>query len=89
MKPVSQIFALVIDQIPEFRKEKDYYQKMEKSLIDKNIDLEKRSIKIKTDKQRQTENIIFYDIRRFSENKKNNTNEITKWFKIQNNIDIK
>ena len=83
MKPVCQIFALVIEQLPGFRKEKDYYQKMEKSLIDKKIDLEKRTTKIRTDKQRLTENIIFYDIRRFSENKKNNTNEITKWFKIQ------
>ena len=41
MKPVCQIFALVIEQIPGFRKEKDYYQKMEKSLTDKKMDFGK------------------------------------------------
>ena len=83
MKPVSQIFALVIEQIPGYKKEKNHYQKMETSLIDKGLSLENRTDRIRKERQKEAENIIFYDIRRFSENKMNKTNEITKYFQIK------
>ena len=80
MKPVCQIFALSIEEIKGFSHGKDYYDKKILSLKNKKITQEKIDDTIRKEKQKETENLLFYDIKRFNENKKANVREITKWF---------
>ena len=80
MKPVSQIFSLVVENIKGFNYGKTHYIKMKQSLERKNLTKEKINDKIRDDKQKTAENILFYDIQKYYQNQQNNMNNITKWF---------
>ena len=83
IKPVSQIFSLDIENIKGFKYNKDYYKNMKINLKQKYSNPDKIDEKIRDHKQKLTENILFYDIKRYTENKNNNTDEITKWFTVK------
>lgn len=83
MKPVCQIFSLELENIKGFQYNKDFYVNMRNNEKAKNLTDEKINDKIRKHRQNLTENILFYDIQRYYQNKKNNTNEITKWFKTK------
>ena len=80
MKPVSQIFALCLKDLPGFTKDikefdnkYDQYLKKGKSVND--------SIKYMIEcKRKEAARILFGDILRLLENKRNRNNEITKYF---------
>ena len=80
-KPISQIFALVIETLPEFPYEKDYFKVMEKKLNSSGLDEDTIRKKIKDQREKITLNTLFHDINIRLENRKNSMKEITHWFK--------
>ena len=84
MKPVTQIFALCLDEIPGFRKDMDDYQNIYEKAI-KSGKTENDAIKKMCEaKRKEAENILIGDILRVLDNKKKNNTEITHFFKLVN-----
>lgn len=86
MKPVSQIFALCLDDITGLqnmllrRHGPGYFSKMERQYREKGFDPEKIDKGIRNLKQKVAEEYLFYDIQREMENQRKMRQEITKWF---------
>ena len=80
MKPVSQIFALRIEEIPTFKKKKDYYKIKLQELIKNGTEEEISIKKITNEKQRDTEELLFWDILYLCESQKTGNQAITNWF---------
>ena len=72
MKPVSQIFALAVEELPGFPHKVGYYEELEKN--------GKKSEKVWDMKQKMAQDLLFGSVLRQLENKRNNRQEITKWF---------
>ena len=86
MKPVGQIFALIVEQLQGFKKEKNYYDLQYKVYLSKyNKDEKKTRNKISEMKLNDACDIIFGDVLRKATNKKNKTKEITDFWKIKKN----
>lgn len=82
MKPVSQIYALVLENMPGYKKGKDYFEKMEQKLIDeKNGDMKKVKDRLGDLREAEVQEIIFKPFLIKLQNKKNKNREITDWFK--------
>ena len=91
MKPVSQIYALILEELKEYKKDKNYYtnlkiklNKKTKHILDSTTAItEKKKIndKIQNLRMNEIKTILFGDIIRTCENKKNKSQEITKFFK--------
>ena len=81
MKPVGQIYSLIVTKLDEFKYEEDYYEKKYNYLIQSNTH-EKVTKKIDDMKYKDATDIIFGDILRKAENKKNKSREITDFFKV-------
>lgn len=95
MKPVSQIYELIVTQLEKFNKTSDYFNVLEKSLIEKNPDKKYEYIKNKVQeaKQKEIKRILFDEFIRKATNMKYNFNEITDWLvntdsNSKNNQDI-
>ena len=83
MKPVTQIYSLIVEQLNGFKYEKDYFDKKYKYLLKKNEgDVKKTQNKIDDLKFKEASNIIFEDVMRVSTNRKNNSRTITEFFKV-------
>ena len=80
MKPVSQIFALRIEEIPTFKKASDYYKQKLDQQINNGTEEESAIKKITNEKQRDTEELLFWDILYLCESQKNGNQSITNWF---------
>lgn len=80
LKPVSQIYSLILESLPEYKKDKEYYKHLKVSLIKK--DKEKANDKLQQLKMEEVKNILFGDILRLSQNKKNKNQEITNFFTV-------
>ena len=80
MKPISQIFALIIEQLDGFKYKQDYYKEMEKTLLSSDMKKDTVETKIKNLKQKEAEKILFSDILRDIDNANNSRQVITKWF---------
>jgi len=81
MKPVSQIYALVLETMPGYKKGPDYFKQLEKKLIvEKNGDMKKVKDRIGDLREEEVENIIFKPFLIKLENKRNKNREITDWF---------
>ena len=80
MKPVSQIFALCIEDLPGSRYTHKYYKELEISHRQKKT----KDVygKIWEQKQKDAQKYLFDNILRTLTNRKNQTPEITKWFSI-------
>jgi DNA polymerase delta subunit 1 len=84
MKPVSQIYALVLEQVPGYRKGKDYFKDVEKKLIvDKNGDMKKVKDKVCDMRENEVQDILFKPFITKLENKRKGMREITDFFAIK------
>lgn len=84
MKPVGQIFALVVETLKGYKQDKDYYKRKYKSLLEKNNGDEKKTRnKIRDLKHKEACNIVFGDLLREAQNKKEGARKITDFFKPQ------
>ena len=87
MKPVCQIYTLILEDLEGFKYDKKYYGNMQSRLMSlcKTVE-EKKKVKEKIQnlKMKNVEEILFSDSLRKAENKKEGRQEITKWFSVQN-----
>ena len=81
MKPVSQIFALCIEDLPGSIYTRKYYKDLEINYKQKQI----KDVygKVWEQKQKDVQKYLFDNILRKLTNKKNKTSEITKWFTME------
>ena len=82
MKPVSQIYALVLEKMPGFRKGPDYFKQVEKKLfVEKEGDLKKVKDRLGDMREGEVQDILFKPFLNKLNNIRNNNREITQWFK--------
>ena len=83
MNPVCQIYSLILETLNEYNLGKNYYANKYDILLKKNNgNKEKTQRKIDELRTKQTSQIIFGEILRKAENKKNKVKDITSYFKI-------
>ena len=87
MKPVSQIYELVINRLDGFTKAEDYFERLEESYYSKYADKSEDFIhdKIQQKKQEEVEKLLFQEALRKAHNQKNNLQEISGWLVIDEN----
>jgi DNA polymerase elongation subunit (family B) len=83
MKPVCQIYALIVEDLEGYKYHQTYFKDMYKRL-EKEHGKDKATEKITKKKNDLVANILFSDVIRKAENKKNNVKEITNWFSVKN-----
>jgi len=82
IKPISQIFELIVEKLPNFPHGKGYYQEMENIWYNKYLgDKEKTDNKIKKLKALMVKKIIFQPLIDYANSKVNKVNTIDKWIK--------
>lgn len=82
MKPVSQIYALVLERMPGYKKGVEYFKNEEKRLIvEKNGDMKKVKDRLGDMREAEVQNIIFKPFLVKLDNQRNGNREITDWFK--------
>ena len=79
MKPVAQIYSLIVEDLDGFKLGKDYYKTKYKSLLSSKTP-QKAMEKIDSLKFKETCDIIFQDVIRVAENRKNKSRLITDFF---------
>ena len=88
MKPVCQIYTLILEKLEGFKYDENYYKNMQSRLMSlcKTVE-EKKKVKEKIQKlkMKNVEEILFSESLRKAENKKEGRQEITKWFTLQSN----
>jgi DNA polymerase elongation subunit (family B) len=82
MKPVCQIYALIVEDLEGYKYHKSYFKDMYKRL-EMEHGKDKAMEKISKKKNDLVSNILFSDVIRIAENKKNNVKEITNWFSVK------
>lgn len=81
MKPVSQIFELVVEKLPGFPYHKNYFKELEVDLYNEfNGDLSKVAEKISKKKLALVKKLIFDEMINYANQKANNIATIDKWF---------
>ena len=78
MKPVAQIYALIVNQLPGYVYDDDYFNRLYFSYLDKHGE-KKANEKITNKRNEIAADIIFKDIIREMENRKNNIKSIDAW----------
>ena len=82
MKPVSQIFELIVEKLPMFPYGKGYYQEMENIWYNKYLGNQiKTDKKIKQLKSQMVQKLIFQSLVDYANSKVNKLNTIDKWLK--------
>jgi DNA polymerase elongation subunit (family B) len=80
MKPVSQIYALILEDMPGYKKSKTYFKDMEKKLfIEKNGDAKKVRERLGDLKEAEVQDILFKPFLIKLENQRKGNREITEW----------
>ena len=79
MKPVAQIYSLIVEKLDGFKYPKDYYEKKYITLL-KTKDKDKAKKKIEELKFKEASKIIFGEILRIADNRKKKATEITDFF---------
>jgi hypothetical protein len=83
LKPVGQIYALILEDLEGFKKPKDYYKKEYiKILKDKNGDVKKAKDRLYDLREDDVKKILFDDILTKLKNKKAGNREITDFYNI-------
>ena len=82
MKPVVQIYALIVEQLKGFKYDNDYYTKQLEIQLKTKIP-EKAKKKIDDMRNKEAGDIIFGDVIRVAENRKNRAAPITNFFKLK------
>lgn len=84
MKPVSQIYALVLEQVPGYKKGREYFKEVEQKLIvDKNGDMKKVKDRVCDMRENEVQDILFKPFITKLENKRKGLREITDFFTIK------
>ena len=83
MKPVGQIYSLIVEKLDGFKYPENYYESKYKSLLN-TLTPEKAKNKITALKFKDACDIVFGEVIRVAENRKNKAREITDFFKIGN-----
>ena len=78
MKPVAQIYALIVNQLPGYSYDDDYFNRLYFTYLDKHGE-KKANEKITNKRNDIAAQIIFKDIIREMENRKNNIRSIDSW----------
>jgi DNA polymerase elongation subunit (family B) len=82
MKPVSQIYALILETMPGFKKGADYFKQVEKKLIiEKEGDMKKVKDRVADMRENEVQDILFKPFLTKLQNKRNGNREITDWLK--------
>jgi DNA polymerase elongation subunit (family B) len=82
MKPVGQIFALIVEDLKGYKKDNNFYKRKYKSLLDKNMGNESKTReKIRDLKHKDACDIIFGELIRVATNRREKKREITDFFK--------
>ena len=81
MKPVLQIYSLVLYDMQQFRRKKIGFIQKIKTLEQNSEDLEKCQRKIQQLKDKEVETLLFEKYLRINKNKANNNTMITSFFK--------
>jgi len=82
IKPISQIFELIVEKLPNFPFGKGYYQEIENIWFNKYLgDKEKTEKKIKQLKTLMVKKLIFQPLIDYANSKVNKVNTIDKWIK--------
>ena len=82
MKPVSQIFELIVEKLPMFPYGKGYYEEMENIWFNKYLgDQVKTDKKIRQLKALMVQKLIFQQLIDYANSKVNKVNTIDKWIK--------
>ena len=82
MKPVGQIYSLIVETLPGFNKGNGYYKRRYKYYFNKYNKDEKKTIdKINDEKMADVEKLVFGDVLRKANNRKTKSREITDFFK--------
>ncbi len=90
LKPVSQIFELVVDKLPNYPYNYNYFEQLENVYYNKyKGDLKKTSNKISELKQKLIKKLIFDVVINHASNKLNNINTLDKWVVPDKSIDVK
>jgi len=79
-KPVSQVFGLIVQTLEGYNKPKDYFENKYKKYR-KLYSVDKSKAKVTDLKNEEAAEILFGDIIRQAQNKKNKVREITHYFK--------
>jgi DNA polymerase elongation subunit (family B) len=84
MKPVSQIYALVLEQVPGYKKSRAHYHDVEKKLlVEKEGDIKKVRDKIADMKEADVQDILFRPFLMKLENKRCGNRPITDFFALR------
>ena len=82
MKPVGQIYSLIVETLPGFNKGDGYYKRRYQYYYNKFNKDEKKTIdKINDEKMADVEKLVFGDVLRKANNRKTKSREITDFFK--------
>ena len=81
MKPVLQIYSLVLYNMPQFKRKKGNFIQKIKTLEQNSEDVEKCQRKIQQLKDKEFEILLFEKYLRINKNKANNNTMITSFFK--------
>jgi len=82
LRPVVQLYALILEELKGYRKGADFYKNMEKQLVQANtLSLKKIRDKISRLREKETEEILFGPYMKKLANKKQNLREISSYFK--------
>ena len=82
MKPVSQIYALILEDLEGYKRPKNYYQEYKVILSKSQPDKVKVHNKIQDLRMKDIKELLFDETLRICDNRKNNKQEITKWFTV-------
>ena len=80
MKPVQQVFALVLEDIPAFKNKKKRFEERVKNIKRKYINEEKYKNQAQKMRNKEVKQLIFDEFILECENKKNNQSSIFKYF---------
>lgn len=82
MKPVLQLFAIVVDRIPGYKRPTDYFEELLKKSADIiGDDLKKRKDKLDQLRENEVKALLFDPFLIRIENRRQGNQEITQWFK--------
>jgi hypothetical protein len=88
MKPVSQIFELVVDRLPKYPYRPGYFEELEIEYYNKfNGDLVKTAKKVSSEKLKLVKKLVFDPLIQYAIQKVENTATIDKWFVAKSSID--
>jgi DNA polymerase elongation subunit (family B) len=82
MKPVGQIYALTVENLPGYNKPKDYFDNKYNSLLSTKTP-EKAAEKVKELRFNEATDLIFGEVLRVANNKRDGAREITDFFSVK------